>query len=463
MTVTESQMNAMSVESLIFTSLIGAAINIIVGTVSSGIKDIVGYIFKNYVKISDFICDLIWGKRNKIVIEYLIDESTMYQITFDIFVMNEMYISATCKEAKMLRKNSELFMCPTSNILFEDVNYCVDFRVEENGKKRSTYRSLIVWSRKKSLTEIKEILKVLNNKYVNVITNNAIMIANEKDGYYVLNDLFTVNFTKSLDDVYDENIKHKVKHALDAYKKESPETRKLKIMLYGPPGTGKTTLITSIAKETDGVLIMTKISKFRTIDELRKFMFKTSYDSADSDKSRFCIVQPNTKIIVFEDVDADIGEIIKIRSDIDTTKKQKTDNLEKVVDALKAVSDKTDGTEKITKKDEINLSDLLNLFDGILQLQNIIVVFTTNCLDKIDPAFYRPGRMDICERMGALKHGEVMNYIKRIYGKDYSKDFAKGFAENSLDDKIKISELSSMTYATDSFKEFKQALGKRVL
>jgi GTPase SAR1 family protein len=242
----------------------------------------------------------------------------------------------------------------------------------------------------------------------------------------------------------------------------SPETRKLKIMLHGPPGTGKTTLITSIAKETNGMLIMAKISKFKTIDSLRNFVFADSYDSYNYVNRKYCLAKPKTKIIVFEDVDADIGDIIKKRKSVADapTKTQEINALEKVAEALTKSIEKNDKKDETkddkssssssSKSDKINLSDLLNLFDGILQLQNVIVVFTTNCIDEIDPAFYRPGRINVCEYMGYLNHDEFINYATRTYPDSSPADIIKG----DHDKQFKISELTAATAASTSFDEF---------
>jgi len=44
--------------------------------------------------------------------------------------------------------------------------------------------------------------------------------------------------------------------------------------------------------------------------------------------------------------------------------------------------------------DVINLSCLLNILDGLIELHGVMVIFTTNHPEKLDEAFLRPGRID---------------------------------------------------------------------
>merc|ERR1712008_539820 len=44
---------------------------------------------------------------------------------------------------------------------------------------------------------------------------------------------------------------------------------------------------------------------------------------------------------------------------------------------------------------EIKLSDLLEAFDGVLEMKGRMMVMTTNHLEKLDPALIRPGRVDL--------------------------------------------------------------------
>ena len=45
-------------------------------------------------------------------------------------------------------------------------------------------------------------------------------------------------------------------------------------------------------------------------------------------------------------------------------------------------------------EDELTLECVLNVLDGIIELHNAMIIFTTNHLENIDTAFTRSGRID---------------------------------------------------------------------
>ena len=63
--------------------------------------------------------------------------------------------------------------------------------------------------------------------------------------------------------------------------------------------------------------------------------------------------------------------------------------------------------------DDLSLEYILNVLDGIVELNNIIVFFTTNVLETIDPALTRVGRIDKLINMDYLSSNmleEILNY-----------------------------------------------------
>ncbi|KAI5333046.1 hypothetical protein L3X38_023176 [Prunus dulcis] len=57
----------------------------------------------------------------------------------------------------------------------------------------------------------------------------------------------------------------------------------------------------------------------------------------------------------------------------------------------------TENEERRTRKNQVTLSGLLNLIDGLWSCctDERIIIFTTNRKEKLDPALVRPGRMDM--------------------------------------------------------------------
>ena len=88
------------------------------------------------------------------------------------------------------------------------------------------------------------------------------------------------------------------------------------------------------------------------------------------------------KDYVFEDFDCGGLE--------DIVKGRKSMNRKEPENEGKDSSDKTN--EK--RIGDLTLSDLLEVFDGVLEMKGRMMVMTTNHLDKLDPALIRPGRVD---------------------------------------------------------------------
>jgi len=432
--------------------LVTTVTGIIAKAIDSIIK-LVEYAYTNRNYLMDSFLDLFLGRRNIITFETKIPESQQSYLGIDGYILKKMSKKVVASNAKMLRRYVKIDLIPSSKITYDSVTYSIGYKDAPTDQKNNRYttKTFLMWSRKKSLDELKAMLDTFNKKYTKVITKNSIVIAKKEDLKHnvIYHDIFDVNFDKTLSSIYSLKAKNAVTHEIKKYRHDPIETRKMTMMLHGPPGTGKTTMITSIAKELDAILIMAKISDFENIDTLRSFIFQERYDVYNIAKNEYCVAFPENKVIVFEDVDADIGPIIKRRENVVESTTKSTDIATSIVAAIDSTK-----KEDITKKTkEINLSDLLNLLDGILRLKNITIIFTTNCIDNIDPAFYRPGRMTVCEFMGHLEHIEFMNYITDTYGPTKAKKI-KGIH----DLKFKISELTAATSATDSFEAFKKHL-----
>ncbi|KAF7811359.1 AAA-ATPase [Senna tora] len=139
-------------------------------------------------------------------------------------------------------------------------------------------------------------------------------------------------------------------------------------LLYGPPGTGKSSLIAAMA------------NYFR----FDVYNLELGRVSSDSDLMRAMRDMSNRSIVVIEDIDC--NREVRSRS----------------AARGECVGSDSDGSvsnfEQNTKvKKKFTLSALLNYMDGLWSSsgEERIIVFTTNHVEKIDPALLRPGRMDM--------------------------------------------------------------------
>lgn len=85
--------------------------------------------------------------------------------------------------------------------------------------------------------------------------------------------------------------------------------------------------------------------------------------------------------------------------------------------SISSLSDfkKEDKEKEDTNPEEITLSFLLNLLDGVLETPGRIIIMTTNHPDLLDPALIRPGRIDINLRVGNCSRDMIIKMIRYFY------------------------------------------------
>lgn len=136
-------------------------------------------------------------------------------------------------------------------------------------------------------------------------------------------------------------------------------------LLYGVPGSGKTSTILAIASELKRDVYYVNLAQTNATKLLTAF---------NDD--------PRHSIFVFEDIDAISYNGANNR---DPSKEEKDDGNEDR--SIRNIS-------KFDMASGISLSDLLNITDGLLASDGTICLFTTNHIEKLDPAFFRAGRMN---------------------------------------------------------------------
>ena len=64
---------------------------------------------------------------------------------------------------------------------------------------------------------------------------------------------------------------------------------------------------------------------------------------------------------------------------------------------------------------DLSLSDLLEAFDGVLEMKGRMMVITTNHLEKLDPALIRPGRVDTMLEFKKSKKETVREIFEHFF------------------------------------------------
>lgn len=142
-------------------------------------------------------------------------------------------------------------------------------------------------------------------------------------------------------------------------------------LLYGPPGTGKSTMIAAMANLLGYDLYDLELTAVKDNTELRKLLIETSSKS----------------IIVIEDIDCSLDLTSQRRKKKEKEEEEK-DNDQKQKQGMMQ--------ERDVRTSHVTLSGLLNFIDGLWSAcgGERLIVFTTNFVEKLDPALVRKGRMD---------------------------------------------------------------------
>jgi hypothetical protein len=163
------------------------------------------------------------------------------------------------------------------------------------------------------------------------------------------------------------------------------------ILLHGPPGCGKTSFIKGVLNETKRHAVIVQWSRIKTCAEFSSLFRSLKIGGETYGLGELCYI--------FEDFDANKMDLLKKRTNL---QKDKIESFEIIDDDSKDGSNhsKNSANKKIIVPytpidDEITLDFVLNIFDGIVELHDALIIFTTNAkLESFDPALIRPGRID---------------------------------------------------------------------
>lgn len=154
---------------------------------------------------------------------------------------------------------------------------------------------------------------------------------------------------------------------------------KLHIMLEGPPGTGKTFLSKVIA----GYLK-------RGIAPLNVSWPDDKFESAAHEGN-------NGNIFLIEDFDSAATLLSRER-----------------------VADLQENDFKVRTSDGVSLTCFLNMLQGVGTANGTVFVSSTNHLELVDPAIYRPQRCDLVVHVDALSHELIIDYIAKMYDREFA-------------------------------------------
>ena len=208
--------------------------------------------------------------------------------------------------------------------------------------------------------------------------------------------------------IIDKKIKEYLVNNIDNFLKSENKyiergiSYKLGIMLHGKPGNGKTSLIKSLAFKYNKDIYNMNLS-----------------DMTDEKFGNVIHHIPENVILVFEDIDCIFKD------------------------------------KRHTNKNKLSLNSILNVLDGIMTKNNLIIIMTTNHIEKLDDALIRTGRVDLKIEIENPTNIEIEKYYKQFFNEDikikkYNKDFSMSdvqqlFIENEYNKKRKQIILEKLT------------------
>ncbi len=210
---------------------------------------------------------------------------------------------------------------------------------------------------KRRIMNMLEDVKVWYESYLETKNNSVFVWTSKYEGKYVTN-------FKTFDNIYHQ-CKDIIISDIDTYENRKSFYEHMGIrnkrsyFLWGPAGTGKTSIATAIAAYTKRDIYIINMSSFSGDEAFQDYISSIRKRS----------------LILLEDIH---------------TWFERNDN-------------------------SVTVSSLLNMIDGILSPEDVIIVVTANRLDAIDAAFLRAGRMDMILEIGPADSQHVSEYVSNFF------------------------------------------------
>lgn len=183
------------------------------------------------------------------------------------------------------------------------------------------------------------------------------------------------------------------------------------ILLHGEPGTGKTSIAQAIAEYMHANLIIVPGDMLLDLPRIFK----------DNIENHFELTRKEFNVVVIEDIDCGIRPSVLMRNGIpseEISSRVKTMSRARKSAGMGKCSLEEWDSFKDAFDDNLGLASVLNTIDGIGAPTNTIFIFTTNHIEKLDPALIRPGRIDLKLEIEPVCVETFNQFMKVHYGED---------------------------------------------
>eukprot|EP00092_Neocalanus_flemingeri_P032083 GFUD01034871.1.p1 GENE.GFUD01034871.1~~GFUD01034871.1.p1 ORF type:complete len:534 (+),score=150.62 GFUD01034871.1:176-1777(+) len=193
-------------------------------------------------------------------------------------------------------------------------------------------------------------------------------------------------------------------------------------MFYGEPGCGKTSTIKAIANHTQRHIVSIPLNKIKTAKELLNVFYNVRMNYKD--------IPLHQRLYVLEDIDAaDLKDVVGERSEKDTknndkeedTKSSKEETEDSGIDMNLLNLLKSSTFDK--KSNKLTLAALLEVLDGVMEMDGRMLIVTTNYPEKLDKALIRPGRIDMKVHFGPMTSQNILEMFEHYFEIEVPSEF----------------------------------------
>ena len=163
----------------------------------------------------------------------------------------------------------------------------------------------------------------------------------------------------------------------------------LGLLLSGQAGAGKTSSIKCLANETGRHIINVNLNNDISKTQFENLFFNEVIHvlNTSSGQTEKYSIPLDQRIYVLEDIDCQ-GDLVNERTQKDTT---------------------------TLIPEKLDLSFLLNILDGVLEIPGRIVIMTSNYIDQLDHALIRPGRIDVIAQFKKCLNTTLIEMMEFFY------------------------------------------------